>query len=780
MGEEMKKYRQSSAIFIKKPSVVATQVALAVFAQLAYAQQPVQTAERVERIEVTGSRIPTVEAEGPSPITVMTQQEIRTDGLSKTEDLLNTLPQVYYYHRFYNPQQHNPNGIADVIAARERTNPSQFHVPGDVNSDGRVNGVSLLMGRNFADNKGNATVFLGYKKEDAVTEASRDFSECALNAGDSFTTAGCGGSSTSATGRFTNLAPGSSRFTLDQATNAPRLFNNSTDLFNFAPYNYFRRPSEQFNLAAFGHLDVASHVRAYSEINFHDYHTDAVIAPSGIFGQVVSLSDANPLLSPAFKSALGIPAGGAANVVVQRRNVEGGGRDDDLRFTSYRGVVGVKGDVAKNINYDAFLQHGKVLYQEVYRNDFSTVRTLRALDVVSAGGVPTCASVVNGTDPNCVPYNIFSVGGVTQAALNYLQTPGLANGQTQQTVYGANFNTDLANYGVKMPGARTGVALSVGAERRKERLNLDTDVEFSTFDLAGQGGPLIGVRDKHLDADEVFGEIRLPLIDNRPLMQTLALSGSFRHSDYSTNKTTDTWGAGAEWAPVKAARFRTSYQRAVRHPNIVELFQAQGTNLFEMTKDPCGASPTATAAQCARTGIGGNYGGALVTNPAGQYNYLQGGNADLISETAHTFTLGVVLNPIRNFTATVDYWTIRVDDAVGTPPPITILNQCLTTGQFCNLVQRDPATGALWLRGGQIIATNQNLALYNVRGWDFAASYSQRVGALGGVGLNWLSSYAQKWEYEPFKGLGRFDCAGLYGGLECGNAQSAPNPKWRH
>jgi len=95
MGEEMKKYRQSSAIFIKKPSVVATQVALAVFAQFAYAQQAVQTAERVERIEVTGSRIPTVEAEGPSPITVMTQQEIRTDGLSKTEDLLNTLPQVY-------------------------------------------------------------------------------------------------------------------------------------------------------------------------------------------------------------------------------------------------------------------------------------------------------------------------------------------------------------------------------------------------------------------------------------------------------------------------------------------------------------------------------------------------------------------------------------------------------------------------------------------------------------------------------------------------------------
>jgi len=142
--------------------------------------------------------------------------------------------------------------------------------------------------------------------------------------------------------------------------------------------------------------------------------------------------------------------------------------------------------------------------------------------------------------------------------------------------------------------------------------------------------------------------------------------------------------------------------------------------------------------------------------------------------------VGVVLTPIRNLTATIDYWSIRVDDAIGTPPPGTILNQCLLAGTFCNLVTRD-ASGTLWLpSGGRVVATNQNLALYYVKGWDFSASYSQRIGTLGGVGVNWLSSYTPHWEYEPFKGLGRFDCAGLYGGLECGNAQTAPNPKWRH
>src|SRR6267143_5109980 len=281
VGEEMRKNKQPTVVFAKKPAVVATQVALAVMAQLAYAQQPVQTAERVERVEITGSRIPTVEAEGPSPITVMTQQEIRTDGLSKTEDLLNTLPQVYaaqgsnasngatgtaqvnlrglgptrnlvllngrrlppgspatggytayaadlnqipapliqrvevltggasavygsdaisgvinfimndrfeglqvdFYHSFYNHQQQNPDGIGDIIRGRSTTNASQFHAPGDVTADGKVNGISILMGRNFADNKGNATLFLGYKKEDPLTEAQRDFSACALNSG---------------------------------------------------------------------------------------------------------------------------------------------------------------------------------------------------------------------------------------------------------------------------------------------------------------------------------------------------------------------------------------------------------------------------------------------------------------------------------------------------------------------------------------------------------------------------------------------------------------------
>ncbi|HET7366217.1 MAG TPA: TonB-dependent receptor [Burkholderiales bacterium] len=884
----MRKNKRSPVVFIKKPTVVATQVALAVLAQVAYAQQqPVQTAERVERVEITGSRLPALNVEGPSPITTMNAEEIRMDGLQKAEDLLNNLPQVQASQSstqsngatgtanvnlrnlgptrnlvllngrrlpagsprsgafsaaadlneiptpliqrvelltggasavygsdaitgvvnfimndrfeglqidlngsFYNHHQHD-DGIQSIVEKRHQTNPSQFNVPNDVN-DGKIWAASALLGSNFADNKGNATAFFQYKKEDPVSQANRDFSACALGPGTGFS---CAGSSTSYPGRFTGglgaTDPGY-QFTIADAAGNPRAFSGATDQFNFGPYNYFRRPSEQYAADMFAHLDVHPKVRAYTELGFHDNHTLAQIAPSGIFfGDTYTLDAGNPLLSPAIKSAIAAgqvapfaAPGDTTQLLIGRRNVEGGGRVDDIRHTSYRAVLGAKGEVTKDWNYDAYVQTARVIYTDTYLNDFSKVRIQRALDVVSGpGGVPTCRSALPDAsgvvvDPNCVPYDIFHLGGVNQAALNYLQTPGVQNGLTSMHVYGGTLSSDLGNYGVKLPSARDGVSVLAGAERRKERLQLQTDVEFETNDLAGQGGATRSVQGT-LDVDEIFTEVRVPIAQRVRFADVLSVNGSYRHSAYSTNKDTNTWGFGAEWAPVREYRFRGSVQRAIRHANIQELFQPQGTNLFGLPQDPCGASPTATLAQCARTGITpAQYGSALVTNPAGQYNFLQGGNADLNPETAKTWTVGLVANPVRNLTATIDYWRIKIDDAIGNAPPATILQQCLNAGQFCNLVVRDPATGALWFANSHIVATNQNLGGYDARGVDVAANYTWRMGNAGGFGVNFVGSWLQKWEFEPIKGLGAFDCAGLFG-QQC-SQNGGPNPTWRH
>ncbi len=189
-----------------------------------------------------------------------------------------------------------------------------------------------------------------------------------------------------------------------------------------------------------------------------------------------------------------------------------------------------------------------------------------------------------------MPYNIFSLGGVTPEALAYLQTPGLQRGSTQQSVQGATLSSDLGKYGLRMPWAKSGIGVAFGVERRVEKLDLETDTEFSTCDLAGQGGPTIGLSGQ-FTVKEVFGEVRVPIMEDQPWADLLSVNGSYRYSDYSTNHTTNSYGLGLEWAPVKAVRLRGSYQQSVRAANVIELFTAQGLNLFSLTLGPVRRQP---------------------------------------------------------------------------------------------------------------------------------------------------------------------------------------------
>jgi iron complex outermembrane receptor protein len=677
----------------------------------------------------------------------------------------------------YSAFQHNQhNSLADVIAGRAATNPAQFKVPGDVSHDGDSTNVNLLMGGNFADNRGNASLFFYYQKDKAVLERDRDYSACAT--GSTNTALTCAGSSTSFPGRFLNANTGSS-FTIANAAGGVRPFNSTLDQFNFAPYNYYQRPDERYGFNAFAHYDVNASARVYSEFSFHDDHTLAQIAPSGAFFGFEQIFTAdNPLLSTAFRNAFGITATTPGDIIIGRRNLEGGGRIDDRRHTSFRTVIGVKGDILKNWDYDLYMQTAKVIYQETYLNDFSKVRLTRALDVVTnpATGLPICRSTLNGTDPNCVPYDIFHLGGVTDGALAYLQTPGLQKGSTEQMVQGATLSSDLGSYGLKMPGAKNGIGVAFGVERRTEKLGLETDTEFSTFDLAGQGGPTIGLNGKYT-VKEYFGEARVPILEGAPMADSLSVNASYRFSDYSTNKTTDSYGLGIEWAPVRAVKVRGSYQQAVRAANIIELFQAQGLNLFSLSSDPCGANPTATLAQCQRSGItAAQYGSALITNPAGQYSYIQGGNPNLNPETAKTYTLGLVLQPMRNLSGTIDWFNIKVDQEIGNVSPALALQQCLASGQFCDLIHRD-SFGTLWLSSGAgfVTATNQNISKVKTSGVDVAVNYNQNLPAYGGLAFSFNGTWLKEFVTEPIPGLGDYDCTGLYGTV-CGT----PLPKWRH
>ena len=691
--------------------------------------------------------------------------------------------QFQYNGNGYNHQQHN--GISSAVAARAATNPAQFAVPGDVGLTGVVNDYNMLLGSNFANGKGNATVYFEYRHQAPILQGQYDYSACALAAAQTDSAPQlCAGSSTAYPGRFLNSVSGRS-FTIANAAGDVRPFVSATDQFNFGPYNYFQTDNERYLANVFAHYDAFPNARVYGEFDFSDTRTIAQIAPSGVFfGPIFTLTNANPLLSQSFKDAMGITATTPGQVIIGRRNFEGGGRQADIRDTDYRFVVGVKGDVLDGKwDYDFWWQNGKVVYQQTYLNDFSKTRSQRALDVVTdpATGRPACASALDGTDANCVPYDIFHTGGVTRAALDYLQTPGLQNGYTDQSVVGLHVTSDLGSaYGWKSPYANDGVGVAFGIERRVEKLSLTTDQAFTTFDLAGQGGPVIGLSGQYT-VIEPFVEVRVPLIEEKPWAYLLNVSGSYRYSNYYTlSQTTNSFGLGAQWAPVKGYMARGSYQQASRAPNVIELFTAQGFNLFSFSADPCGPTGTATLAQCLRTGLlASQYKAPILDNPAGQGNYLQGGNQNLTPETSKSYTLGVVLTPIPKFSATLDYWNIKVDNAIGQIPSNLALSQCIAVGQFCDLIHRD-ALGTLWLSGGGFITgTNLNLSQYKTDGWDVSLNYVYDLptswGTWGSLLFAFAGTYVNEFVKTPVPGLGSYDCAGLFGTV-CG----VPQPRWRN
>lgn len=871
----MSKTKQSTTAFVQKPSVIATGFALTLMmAQSAYAQQPAAAAkkdEKVDKIEVTGTRIPPPNLEGASPVTVIDAAAIKVDGLVQVENLLNNLPQVFAAQgsnisngatgtatvnlrglgtartlvlvngrrlppgspriwaadlnqipaalvkrveiltggassvygsdavagvvnfimndKFEGVQldlnqsgysHEQGNSVSSIVAGRAATNPAQFKVPGDKSFDGKIFDMSLTLGSSFDGGRGHAVAFLGYQKADALLQSERDYSACALAS--SAAGFSCGGSSTNATGRFLRAdSLPAFDFTIANSSGGVRNFSGATDQYNYGPLNFFQRPAERHTFATFAHYDLNDKARLYTEFNFHDDRSVAQIAPSGAFGVISTVRFENPLLSASARAALGLTAAGQSReVFILRRNVEGGPRQDDIRHTSYRGVAGLKGELVKNWDYDLYAQRGEVIYQSTYKNEFSVERAGRALDVVRdpTTGAAVCASALNGTDPSCVPYNLWTLGGITPAQLAYIQAQGFQRGFTSQSIVGFSVSSDLGYMGWKMPGAKNGIGVAFGAERRTDQLELDADRAFETGDLFGQGGPTIDVGGK-IKVKEIFAEARLPIMEGQPMADYVNLTGSVRRSDYNTGVTTDTWGLGLEYAPVKDYRFRGSVTRAVRAPNVVELFAAQGLGLYDNDDDPCsGATPARSLADCQRTGVTAAQYGSILASPAGQYNALFGGNPRLKPEKADTFTLGLVATPFKNFSATLDYFKVEVEDVVGTVPATVTLQQCLDTGNptFCSQITRD-RLGSLWaLPEARIIATNQNIASLKTEGYDVGASYSMKVdGGWGGLSFNLTGTFMKKSEVEPLKGLGKYDCVGLYG-PNCGT----PTPEWRH
>lgn len=716
-------------------------------------------------------------------------------------------------YSFYNHNNDIGSQVTNPLAARG------YAIPRGMVTDGGTVDATIAFGTSFDDGRGHITAYAGYRKVDAVLQRDRDYSACSLAARTTAQVAAngalysCGGSATSANGTViaydSGGVPANFTSTFFQIGSGRTLSGGFTP-YNFGPLNYFQRPDERYTAGVFAEYEVSDSLKPYLEFMFMDDRTVAQIAPSGNFGNTLSINCDNPLLgagqravlcdtenllvdpsSPfdvvgntglapfVFTDALGNSYNkGFAQIL--RRNVEGGGRQSDLQHTNYRAVIGMKGDLSDAWSYDVYYQYGRTIYNQIYKNDFSVTRITRALDVVTnpTTGAPVCRSVLDGTDPNCVPWDIWGTGTVTQAALNYVQVPGLAKGiNTEQIVSGA-LTGDLGVYGIKSPAAQEGFGIAIGAEYRKATLDFVTDVSFQTGDLAGQGGATPSVAGD-FNVKEVFGELRMPLVQES-LFHDLTFTAGYRYSSYKVNGggsfDTDTYKIEGEFAPIRDIRFRGGYNRAVRAPTLQDFFAPQLVAL-DGSNDPCaGFVITAANTGCLAQGL--SIGQIVAPNPADQYNGLGGGNPFLQPEIADTWTAGVVLQPgfLPGFSLSVDWFNIKVKNAIQGIGADTIVTQCTNTADpfFCSLVRRD-ASGSLWrTNNGYIINTPQNIGYAQTKGIDVSAAYSRQLGGLGRMNVSFVGTWLDK--LESFDGITiPVDCVGYHGAL-CGT----PNPKWRH
>ena len=417
----------------------------------------------------------------------------------------------------YSLYQHDNDTRTQAIPALNRR---AFGYPRGTVADGGTIDIGGQIGAAFDDGRGHVVAYATYRKLNAVTQDRRDYSACNLQsrtpaqvAADPARLADCGGSATSANGSlllFTGtpgVTSGPNAFTSTFFQVGPnRTLQPGFTPFNYAPYNYYQRPDERYTFGAFADYEISPALHPYLEVMFMDDRTLAQIAPSGDFGQTTSVNCDNPLMSAQQRAIICAPANLLANDInpatgalsgavvgqtvtaanpagapplafidpttgrpyfrgfaqILRRNVEGGGRVDDLQHTDYRIVGGMRGELSDAWSYDGYYQFGRTNYAETYLRDFSVARLTRAIDVVddprTPGVDPVCRSVVDGSDPGCVPYDVLG-GTISQAAINYVQVPGFKRGQVEQAIFSVSLTGKLGEYGLRLPWAEDGVGI---------------------------------------------------------------------------------------------------------------------------------------------------------------------------------------------------------------------------------------------------------------------------------------------------------------------------------
>jgi iron complex outermembrane recepter protein len=693
----------------------------------------------------------------------------------------------------------------------------------DISEDGdgsRWN-VDGTIGANFDDNRGNVVLHAGYFEREAVFAGARPETTLSLtDAGAAGLFAGGSSSIPSfrltipglsqAFGLGTNVA---TRF--DQNGNVIRYVSSGTpnDLYNTSPTNYLQVPQKRFLGYSKASYEISENFRPYIEAAFVNSRVTTQLAATpignttpfrdGSLGGNLFISTNSPFLGAGTRAALqALDTDGdglVAPTAFGRRFLETGGRTQADDRSAYRILAGMEGNITGNWDYDAFYSYARTKNSQVqggniqlsaliaglqtaFQNPTTGAISITPIPGLAGGGTLVCRDA-SARSNGCVPINVFGEGNISQAAVDYISIQAQNQEEAEtQVVSGVITNSNLFDFGAG------GVGIALGVEHRREFAEYIPDTFLSSGDVGGfnAGDPTRG----GYSLTEFFGEVNIPLLAGVPFIERLELNGAARYSKYS-NAVGDvfTWAAGAQWEPVSGLTFRGNYQKAIRGPNVNELFGGQ-TVSFDGAIDPCSAEGgfvESLRAACIANGVPAAVVGTnSYLSGSTSYPALQGGNPNLQEEEAKTWTLGAAFVPsfFEQLSLTVDYYNIEIDNAIGTVGAQNIVDACLrfNNDAYCDLIERSP-TGEFQ----RFVDLNFNAAALKTEGVDIGARLNVPLGfgfseaRDSRLSLDFKGSYLLKLDYTPVVGLPIFnECAGRFGRTCSDTVAFGPTPKWRH
>lgn len=537
---------------------------------------------------------------------------------------------------------------------------------------------SILAGGNFADGRGNALVNFVYSRNDGVMARDRDntqvddialcrftgvLEDCTTEVEPFYSTYG-------ETGHFYN-----EDFTEEYAIDA----NGEAVPWDTAVYGFnrqaFRRyttPIQRYQLSGLFNYELTSGVEAFAETMFTHARTESDIEPtpfSHSSAGLLGIPCDNPYVPASLFAA--VCSGGETVIPFTRRMTELGGRGTTGTRNSFRVLTGLRGDFGNDLQWETFASYGRIDLEQQNGGVVNIVNFRNALDVVDLGGGNYACADAFAVTTGCVPVNMFGAGSITPEAADYIRAPTSRSGYTTQENMGATLSGPM----FELPAGPLSFVL--GAEWRRETAN-DTPDALTQAGLTSSNQE--GVTEGGYHVGELFGELEIPLISDAAFAESVSLGLAYRYSDYSTLGETEAYSGRLQWAVNDQLRFRGQFARAVRVPNIGELFAPAGENFAPVT-DPCNGVTAADAGDpvadrcladpliAARVADQGAF--TLTQGEIqGTGGFSGGGNPDLEAEEADTLNFGVVYNndfdALGRITVSLDWWQIEITNQIAT------------------------------------------------------------------------------------------------------------------